>query len=487
MTPEPRVRSKEIWSMTIRGVLFFLSAQTLSLAITTFAQALKPSYTAHPNHIEILDRALELADSLGFKETGLTSLELRTRLEAGVYSEDYDMIPGVIGEHLPLPWEQGPEFNFYGLLPITKIPYGELTDAHSGWHRGLAHGYDPLNGYLWPGAAGTTIAWANSPGNTFTWDNARLLYEQGKRGEAYECLGHVLHLLMDLSVPAHVKVVNHGTVLSSKRAGTVLDPDIASVIIDEYEMALSGGLELNGVTSLIPDLLGVFRTALTKARPTNVPSFPGWSDYLTNTALATTTLQEVGTYYQGPTAGGEFGQVRDQLGAAVLPAQLGNPTPPVLVGSRWTQMGAYSTARLPGGTAVPQAVLTALCDTLIPRAAEYCAGLILLFRQTVTEVESNNARVRRFELEQNYPNPFNPSTVIRWSTRDAGWVRLAVYDLFGREVTVLVNAVMPAGQHSMLFDARGTGVPVGGIASGTYLYRLTTPGFSVTRKLLLIR
>jgi hypothetical protein len=485
--PDPSVRSKENLQMTTRGVLFLLPALTLVLARATFAQALKPSYTAHPNHIETIDRALELADSLGFKETGLTSQELHTRLEAGVYSEDYDVIPGIIGEHLPLPWEQGPEFNFYGLLPVTKIPYGELTDPHSGWHRGLAHGYDPLNGYTWPGAGGTTITWANSPGNTFTWDNARLLYEQGKRGEAYECLGHVLHLLMDLSVPAHVKVVNHGTVLSSKHAGTILDPDIASVIIDEYEMALSGGLEINGVTGLIPDLLGVFRTALTQARPTNVPSFPDWSDYLTNIAVTTAMHQQVGKYYQGPTAGGEFGQVLDQLGGVVQPALLGNLTPPALVGSRWTQMGAYSTARLPGGTAVPQTVLAALCDTLVPRAAEYSAGLILFFRQTVTAMELSDDRVRGFDLGQNYPNPFNPSTTIQWTMEKAGWARLAVYDLLGREMHVLVDQVMQAGRHSVVFDARRAVSRPDNIASGIYLYRLNTSGFSATKKLVFVR
>jgi hypothetical protein len=472
--------------MTIRTVPR-LTGFLLLTTLSGVAQPQKPVYTANPNHIEILDRALELADSLGFKETGLTLQELRTRLEAGVYSEDYDLIPGVVGEHLPFPWEQGPEFDFYGLLPVTRIPYGELTDPHSGWQRGLAHGYDPLNGYAWPGAVGTTLAWANSPENSFTWENARLLYEQGKRGEAYECLGHVLHLLMDLSVPAHVKVVNHGTILSSKHAGTIPDPDIASVIIDEYEMALSGGLELNGVTSLIPDLLGVFRTALTKARPANVPSFSTWPDYLTSIALATATLQEVQKYYQGPTAGGEFGRVLDPLGAVVLPALLGNLTPPAPVGGRWTQMGVYTTARLPGGTAIPQPALTALCDTLVPRAAEYSAGLILLFRQTVTAMELNDDRVRGFSLEQNYPNPFNPSTTIQWTMANAGWVRLAVYDLLGREMNVMVDQVMPAGRHAVVFDARQAGARPDGIASGIYFYRLSASGYTAAKKFVLAR
>lgn len=66
-----------------------------------------------------------------------------------------------------------------------------------------------------------------------------------------------------------------------------------------------------------------------------------------------------------------------------------------------------------------------------------------------------------------YPNPFNPSTVVRF-TLDAGrQTALKVYDILGREVAVLVDGGMPAGTHSVAFDATG-------LASGVYLVRLTT-------------
>jgi alpha-amylase len=84
------------------------------------------------------------------------------------------------------------------------------------------------------------------------------------------------------------------------------------------------------------------------------------------------------------------------------------------------------------------------------------------------------------ELVGNWPNPFNPSTVIRW-TLDAGrQTRLSVYDVLGREIAVLVNEVMPAGTHSVTFDA-------GGLSSGVYLVRLEADGLIRTQRMTLLK
>jgi uncharacterized delta-60 repeat protein len=64
------------------------------------------------------------------------------------------------------------------------------------------------------------------------------------------------------------------------------------------------------------------------------------------------------------------------------------------------------------------------------------------------------------------PNPFVTETVLGYDLPAAGPVRLAVYDVLGREVTVLVDGYAEAGVYSATFDARG-------LAAGTYLYRLT--------------
>jgi glycosidase len=72
-----------------------------------------------------------------------------------------------------------------------------------------------------------------------------------------------------------------------------------------------------------------------------------------------------------------------------------------------------------------------------------------------------------FALDQNYPNPFNPNTVLGFELPETGRVRLAVYDILGREVAVLVDGVYPAGRNTVTFD--GTR-----LASGVYLCRLST-------------
>jgi|GEM_PF-6228642 len=79
-----------------------------------------------------------------------------------------------------------------------------------------------------------------------------------------------------------------------------------------------------------------------------------------------------------------------------------------------------------------------------------------------------------------YPNPFNPSTAIRF-TLDAGrQTRLAVYDMLGRQVAVLVDGQMPAGEHRASFDATG-------LTSGVYIVRLEAGGMSMTRRITLLK
>ena len=338
-----------LWST---AALFGLTC-TVSSSSLVFSQVFKPSYSGYTNHIEIVDRAIELADSIGFKEVLVPADIVRARLECGVYEEDYAMMPGTIGEHYPSPWTQGPDYPFNHLLPITKIPYGVLTDPWSGWYRGFSHGYDPLTGYRWPNAQGTPIEWANSPNNTFTLNNAVALYRRGQRAEAYECLGHVLHLLMDLSVPAHVKVVSHGAVLSQRKTGYQWDPDVVSITIDEYEMALNGGLE-NSFISVIPDMHDVFVNALMRAKSSNIgrnrESLP---DFFHGLAMLAASSPDVNNYYSAPDAQGNFGHYTAQNGSPVFPVQLGSIIGPGQIGGRYAQVAIYSTATPSGGNPHP--------------------------------------------------------------------------------------------------------------------------------------
>ncbi len=85
-----------------------------------------------------------------------------------------------------------------------------------------------------------------------------------------------------------------------------------------------------------------------------------------------------------------------------------------------------------------------------------------------------------FKLMQNYPNPFNPTTTVPFSVPEDMDARLAVYNLLGQEVAVLVDGRVTAGYHAAEFDATR-------LSSGVYIYRLSTGGRSVNRKMLLVK
>ena len=100
----------------------------------------------------------------------------------------------------------------------------------------------------------------------------------------------------------------------------------------------------------------------------------------------------------------------------------------------------------------------------------------------VTGIESatyQRAAETQFLL-QNYPNPFNRSTKIEFGWPVDGRAKIAVYDILGREVAVVLDETLPAGVY--LFEFDGAGLP-----SGVYLYRLQASSFVETRKLVLVR
>ncbi|UCH82787.1 MAG: T9SS type A sorting domain-containing protein, partial [Candidatus Latescibacterota bacterium] len=92
----------------------------------------------------------------------------------------------------------------------------------------------------------------------------------------------------------------------------------------------------------------------------------------------------------------------------------------------------------------------------------------------------------RFALYQNSPNPFNPSTVIRYDVPSgSGNVSLVVYDVNGRLVRTLKDAVETPGEKTVTWDGRDNAGEH--VSSGVYFYRLVTPGYSETHKMVLIR
>jgi len=105
---------------------------------------------------------------------------------------------------------------------------------------------------------------------------------------------------------------------------------------------------------------------------------------------------------------------------------------------------------------------------------------IRLFNLTATDVINAETNPSRFALEQNYPNPFNPSTKISFSIKEAGFVKLNVYNLIGQLVGTLVNENLKAGTYQKTFDASA-------LASGIYFYRLESGSSVLVNKMMFLK
>ncbi|MBI5472672.1 MAG: T9SS type A sorting domain-containing protein [Ignavibacteriae bacterium] len=101
---------------------------------------------------------------------------------------------------------------------------------------------------------------------------------------------------------------------------------------------------------------------------------------------------------------------------------------------------------------------------------------------TVTGVTSvvSEPLPTQYALHQNYPNPFNPTTTIKFDLPERVRVKLEVFDILGRSVAMLVDEERGAGSYNVPFDATN-------VASGIYLYTLTTGEKRFTSKMLLAR
>lgn len=86
-----------------------------------------------------------------------------------------------------------------------------------------------------------------------------------------------------------------------------------------------------------------------------------------------------------------------------------------------------------------------------------------------------------YVLHQAYPNPFNPQAVVPFDVPELAMVRLAVYDMLGREIAVLVDGQVAAGRHEVVLDGSN-------MASGVYLIRMESAGkIQASMKVLLLR
>lgn len=85
-----------------------------------------------------------------------------------------------------------------------------------------------------------------------------------------------------------------------------------------------------------------------------------------------------------------------------------------------------------------------------------------------------------YSLGQNYPNPFNPATIIDYSILNHGNVKLSIFDVSGKEVEVVLDALQAPGTYSVNYNASK-------LSSGVYFYKLQTADFTQTKKMIVVK
>lgn len=119
-----------------------------------------------------------------------------------------------------------------------------------------------------------------------------------------------------------------------------------------------------------------------------------------------------------------------------------------------------------------------------PYAGIACGGNSLILKTTnggfIGIEPISNEIPGKYNLEQNYPNPFNPSTNIKFSIPKLAGVKLAVYDMLGREVEALVNQQLTPGTYEVSWNAAK-------FSSGIYFYRLYSGEINLIKKMTLIK
>ncbi len=102
------------------------------------------------------------------------------------------------------------------------------------------------------------------------------------------------------------------------------------------------------------------------------------------------------------------------------------------------------------------------------------------FRNTSVSAAPAPGEASGFTLEQNQPNPVANATTISFGIEAAGHVRVRVLDVTGREVAVLVDEALAAGNYTTRFAP-------GSLAAGVYVYTLEAGGQVTSRRMLVVR
>jgi beta-glucanase (GH16 family) len=120
-------------------------------------------------------------------------------------------------------------------------------------------------------------------------------------------------------------------------------------------------------------------------------------------------------------------------------------------------------------------------NTSTPFPDTMCVDYVRVYQVSAGTSSGEIERIPdQFALHQNYPNPFNPTTVISYQLPVTSEVRLAVYDVLGRQVAMLVGEVKQPGTHAVQWGDRG-------MVGGVYFCRLRAGRFVDVKKMIVVR
>ena len=109
-----------------------------------------------------------------------------------------------------------------------------------------------------------------------------------------------------------------------------------------------------------------------------------------------------------------------------------------------------------------------------------------IYGETLSSVADNGSNLpNEYALQQNYPNPFNPTTQIHFSLPGNTDVKLAIYNMMGQHVKMLVDQQMSAGAHQVVWN--GTNDAGLTVANGVYFYRLNSDLGAKSKKMLFLK
>ena len=179
-------------------------------------------------------------------------------------------------------------------------------------------------------------------------------------------------------------------------------------------------------------------------------------------------------------------EMRGVVDISVTVSRDGSPAPGAVVCLRNESAGIYEVAGADAAGFVAMSVEssdTGTADLTVTAKNSIPHGEVVTLGSETGVDDWESGRVTA--LLQNYPNPFNPRTTIAFALSRRMSVAIAVYDVSGREVAVLVNEELEAGDHSVSWDgrdARGNDV-----ASGTYFARMVAGASHFETKMILMR